>query len=202
MVKEASYSPDEALRLLQEGHARFVAGKPKYPHSCVDRCREVAEGQKPFAIVLTCSDSRVPPEIIFDRGIGDLFIIRVAGNVAEPAVMGSLLLAVGHFGCPIVVVMGHESCGAIKASLSADSVLIREPVGVIKLVELIRENIPESLGDPERNERVIHDAVMENLFATVRSIGEDSFVADRVAAGTLRIVPALYSLETGKIAWV
>jgi len=202
MENNKRFSPEESFALLREGHARFLAGKPEHPHGLVDRCGELAEGQKPFAIIITCSDSRVPPEIIFDRGIGDLFVIRIAGNVVDPAILGSLLLALKHFGCPLVVVMGHQSCGAIRMALSPDSVLIREPVGVIKLVELIRENIPETLANPERNDGVIHQGVMENLSAAVSAIESDAFVADRVSEGKLRIIPALYSHESGKITWL
>jgi carbonic anhydrase len=202
MEKSATFSPAEALQALREGNARFLSGQPEYPNASKGFRGEGAGIPKPFAIVLTDSDSRICPETIFDRGIGDLLVVRVAGNIAEPAVMGSLLLAVRHFESPLVVVLSHESCEAIRIALLPDSVLIREPVGVIKLVELIRENIPESLADPDRNERVVHNAVLENLAATVRAIGDDPFVADRVAGGKLRIVPALYSPETGEITWV
>jgi carbonic anhydrase len=194
-------APDEVYRLLSEGNERFASGKSERPHCGTDRRIEVSGGQAPFAAILTCSDSRVPPEIVFDRGIGDLFVVRVAGNTAESTVIGSLTLAVNHFGCSLIVVLAHENCGAILAALSPDDVLIREPVPVIKMVERIRENIPVAMSSPDRGDAAVAAAVHEHADAVVRRIVEEPFIAGRIDAGKLRVVPAHYSLATGKVAW-
>ena len=199
-VKQA-ISSDEALRLLIKGNARFLAGKPERPHCTVDCRMEVAGGQSPFAVIVSCSDSRVPPEIVFDRGIGDLFVIRVAGNVVDNIVIGSLTLALNHFGCPLVVVLGHESCGAIRVALSPDEVLIREPVPIIRIVEMIRENIPEAMAGSVRDDAVVAAAVHEHTAAAVQLIVEEPFIAERIAEGKVQVIPAYYSLATGEVEW-
>ena len=108
-----------ALQLLTEGNARFAAGRMIHPHTDADRRAEVArEGQHPFATVLTCADSRVPAEIVFDRGIGDIFVVCVAGNVVGPSELGSVEYAVDHLATPVVLVLGHSLCGAVQATLS------------------------------------------------------------------------------------
>ena len=201
MSAKQTMTSEEALKLLVEGNARFAAGKPQCPHCTVDRRMEVASGQSPFTVIVSCSDSRVPPEIVFDRGIGDLFVVRVAGNVVDSAVIGSLALAVNHFGCPLVVVLGHESCGAISVALSSDEALIREPVPVIKMAEMIRENIPESLAETARDDAAVTRAVREHIASVVRRIVEEPFIAERIAEGMTRVIPAYYSLAEGTVSW-
>ena len=191
----------ESLKFLAEGNVRFVSEKPERPHCTSERRAEVSGGQSPFAVILSCSDSRVPPEIVFDRGIGDLFVIRVAGHVVDSAVIGSLTLAVSHFGCPLVVVLGHENCGAIRAALLTDEALIREPVPVIKMVEMIRENITDVSAARARGDAGVAEAVREHTAASVQRIVEEPFIADRIAEGRLRVIPAYYSLATGMVSW-
>src|SRR5215218_7417660 len=111
--------PADALKAIMEGNARFVAAKAAYPHQTVEQRTSVAGGQHPIAVVLSCSDSRVPPELVFDQGLGDLFVVRVAGNVADDAVIASIEYAVEHLGPTLVVVLGHEKCGAVAATLDA-----------------------------------------------------------------------------------
>ena len=110
-------SPDDALKMLMEGNARFVAAKAEHPAQSAERRAEVAKGQAPFAVVLGCADSRLSPEILFDRGLGDLFVVRVAGNIADDAVIGSIEYAVEHLHAPLVMVLGHEKCGAVQAAI-------------------------------------------------------------------------------------
>jgi carbonic anhydrase len=201
MFAKQTVTSDEAARLLIEGNARFAAGKPERPYCTPDRRMEVASGQSPFAAILSCSDSWVPPEIVFDRGIGDLFVVRVAGHVIDSAVIGSLALAVNHFGCPLVVVLGHENCGAIKVALSPDELLIREPVQVIKMAEIIRECIPAALAARTRGDADVTEAVREHTAASVQRIAEKPFIAERIAEGLVRVIPAYYSLATGVVSW-
>ncbi|OPY05375.1 MAG: Carbonic anhydrase 2 [Syntrophus sp. PtaB.Bin001] len=117
---EQSISPDEALQRLMDGNKRYVESKMTSSASCNATSRAaLASSQKPYAIILTCSDSRVPPEIIFDKGLGEIFVIRVAGNVPDPVVIGSIEYAAEHLGSPLVMVLGHERCGAVKATVEA-----------------------------------------------------------------------------------
>ncbi|HEY4484757.1 MAG TPA: carbonic anhydrase, partial [Nitrospiria bacterium] len=110
-------NPDKALTMLMEGNARYVEGKMLHPNQAADRMGELAKGQHPFAVILGCADSRVPPEIVFDQGLGDLFVLRVAGNIADDAVIGSIEYAVEHLGTTLVFVLGHERCGAVSAAV-------------------------------------------------------------------------------------
>ena len=115
-----SISPDEALQRLMDGNKRYVENKMTTSSRCDAASRTaLAHSQKPYAVVLTCSDSRVPPEIIFDKGLGEIFVIRVAGNVPDPVVLGSIEYAVEHLGSPLIMVLGHERCGAVKATVEA-----------------------------------------------------------------------------------
>ncbi|HUV35805.1 MAG TPA: carbonic anhydrase, partial [Patescibacteria group bacterium] len=111
---------DEAFEALMAGNGRYVAGAPVHPRQTAARRAETAGGQHPFAVVITCADSRVPPEILFDQGIGDLFVIRVAGNITGNAVVGSVEYAAEHLGVPLVVVLGHTHCGAVNAAIVGD----------------------------------------------------------------------------------
>src|SRR5207237_5372942 len=111
----APLTPDQALSRLVAGNQRFVAHKPTHPHEDLARRHDLAGSQHPFAVVLSCSDSRLPPELVFDQGLGDLFVIRVAGNITDAAVIGSIEYAVEHLHAPLIVVLGHEKCGAVTA---------------------------------------------------------------------------------------
>lgn len=113
-------SPDEALNLLIEGNKRYVNNQLTLTQRCTTESRaSLAKSQKPYAVILTCSDSRVPPELLFDQGLGEIFIIRVAGNIPDPVVLGSIEYAVEHLGSPLVMVLGHERCGAVKATVES-----------------------------------------------------------------------------------
>jgi carbonic anhydrase len=117
---EAAVSPEDALQKLMDGNKRYVANQMTGIKLCDLSARAgLAKSQKPYAVVLTCSDSRVPPEIIFDKGLGEIFVIRVAGNIPDPVVLGSIEYAVEHLGSPLVMVLGHERCGAVKATVEA-----------------------------------------------------------------------------------
>jgi carbonic anhydrase len=113
----AGVSPDDARTQLMQGNARYVAAKMKHPTQSAERRIEVAKGQHPVAVVLGCADSRVPPELLFDQGLGDLFTVRVAGNIADDAVIGSIEYALEHLGATLVMVLGHERCGAVQAAV-------------------------------------------------------------------------------------
>jgi carbonic anhydrase len=202
MTPSPDISPNLAIQILKEGNARFVSDRLEHPHSGILRRNEMAGGQHPFAAVVACSDSRVPPEIIFDRGIGDLFVVRVAGNILEPAGLGSLVYAVRHLGCPLIVVMGHESCGAVKVSLAPDTELIREPVAVIRIAEMIRENIPDTLSKRSKIVDITGAAVKENAGTIAKHIESEPFLEQSIAEGSLTVKRAYYSFATGVVSWL
>ncbi|NNL64779.1 MAG: carbonic anhydrase [Myxococcales bacterium] len=197
---------DEALDRLREGNQRFVSGRSGGGNERTYAPAEVADGQAPFAIILGCSDSRVPAEIVFDQGLGDLFVIRVAGNIVAPSQVGSVEFAAESFGTPLVVVLGHTECGAIQATLDD----LRNP-GVStsrnlrSIVDRVRPAIegvytPDAEGDPDR---LFHQAVQANVAASVAHLQNDSeILARRIGAGQLRVVGAEYALATGVVEFL
>jgi carbonic anhydrase len=184
-------TPDEALDQLLAGNARVVDGRAA-GHDLVARREEVASAQDPFAVVLSCSDSRVPSELVFDQGLGDLFVCRVAGNVLDPFVVGSLEYAVDQFSPPLVVVMGHERCGAVTAAVE----LVNGggiPGGSIHAVV-------DALAAVLERGMSVDEAVRANTLAGARALPERSAIVRRAAeAGELRVVPAVYSLDSGEV---
>lgn len=199
MNSENPLSPENALNLLITGNLRFFENKPVHPNIDFIRRKNAVKGQSPYAVIVSCSDSRVPPEIIFDSGIGDLFIVRSAGSILDSAGMGSIIYAVTHLECPLVVILGHESCGAIRTALLDDNELIHEPGAIIKLVEIIRDNIPESLNKKNILENPIEQAVKENIFNISDMINEEPLIKNYVETGKIMIKSAFYSLSTGKV---
>jgi carbonic anhydrase len=194
-------SAAEVLRDLTDGNARFTGGAPRHPHSGLDRVREVAGAQRPQAVVLTCSDSRVPPEVIFDQGIGDLFVVRVAGNVANNDQIGSSEYAIEHFGAPLLVVLGHSKCGAVSAVLNGDAVskdIARMVVHIGEAVAKVRKDRPLLKGAD-----LVAASVQTNVQETMKDLRTGSdLIAGRVRDGKLKIVGGVYNLADGKVAWV
>lgn len=197
----------EALQKLIQGNQRFVDGQGgrdlDFEHS---RRLELVDEQAPFAIVLGCSDSRVPLELIFDQGLGDLFVIRIAGNIASPSQIGSIEFAAGKFGTPLVVVMGHTQCGAVAATvdhLVSGSEVPTPHLGFIvesikPAVQSVRDANP-AMGAVE----LIAESTRENVRRTARSLGRASeLLKKRMEAGLLSIVGAEYSLDTGRVEFL
>jgi len=195
-------TPGEARRLLEEGNRRFTGGNQAHPNSGAARRMETTAGQAPFATILTCSDSRVPPEVIFDRGIGDLFVVRVAGNVADDTVTASILYAVEHLFCPLVVVLAHERCGAVTASLAADDGLAGEPREILSLIDTIRNNTPESRLAAGNTAERLDPAIRENAGTVAGQLRRHPAVAKRIETGAVEVAEAFYSLETGRVSWL
>ena len=191
----------EVLKDLTTGNARFAAGHSKHPHMDLRRIHEVAAGQHPHAVVLTCSDSRVLPEALFDQGIGDLFVIRVAGNVANNDEIASCEYAVEHFNCPVLVVLGHSNCGAVTAVVNRD----REPEDIGRLVnhtseavERVRQQSPQLNGAD-----LLAACVKENVLETIADLKKGCpEIADRVRENKLKLVGAVYSLDNGRVTWL
>jgi carbonic anhydrase len=184
-------TPDQALDRLVQGNRRYLFARMSHPVSNEERRREIAAGQHPFAVILGCADSRVPPEILFDEGLGDLFVVRVAGNVADDAVIGSIEYAVDHLKTPLVLVLGHERCGAVQAALDGG-----EASGHLDaLLKCIRPAIDTTRG---LQGDALDNAVRANVMLVVRELrGSGPILSAAVSAGTLKVVGARYDLDTG-----
>jgi carbonic anhydrase len=193
--KENSVSSDSALHKLIEGNKRYIAGEFIHPNQTAERRTEVANSQLPFAVILSCSDSRVPPEIIFDQGIGDLFVIRVAGNVLNDEILGSIEYAVEHLGAQLVVVLGHERCGAVSAAIKGGEI----PGHIKSLVDSIMpavERAKSESGD------LLENAVNENVAMVVEKLKSSEPILEHlVTHGDLKIIGARYDLDDGKVAF-
>src|SRR3989338_1759429 len=197
-------SAQEALERLREGNRRFVSDvRSRDTFTSETRRRELAAGQEPFAIILGCSDSRVPAEIVFDQGLGDLFVIRVAGNIVAPSQIGSVEFAVENFGTRLVVVLGHSQCGAVQATLKD----LEQPVEsrsthLNAILGRIRPSLAPLLESDLKCDRgaLISKAVQRNVQAAVKDlqVGSD-FLMYEIGRGNLKIVSAVYSVETGAV---
>lgn len=191
----------EALTRLQAGHARFLTQEPLAPRREFARITETSQGQHPFAIVLTCSDSRVPPEILFDQGFGDLFIVRVAGNVAGPDELGSLEYGVGHLHIPLVVVLGHSKCGAVTAAVEGG----HAPGSIPALLRQIQPAVQRArAASPQAtNPELVPAAITHNVWVGVETIlTKSDDIAGALGLGQARVVGAVYDLSTGGIQWL
>jgi carbonic anhydrase len=191
-VAEPTMPANQALKLLLEGNQRFVAGKLEHPNQTPDRRAEVAKGQHPFASVLACSDSRTPPEIIFDRGLGDIFTVRVAGNVADKVVIESLDYSVKHLGVRVVMVLGHRRCGAVIAAVAGHE----DEGDVGPMLSELRPAVAASKGMPGDP---IENAVRENVKLVMKNLATSTELSAMVKSGELKIVGGIYDLDTGTI---
>lgn len=196
-------SSDDALKLLQEGNARFVSMKMEHPDITAARREETGRnGQAPFAVVLACSDSRVPVETIFDRGIGDIFVVRVAGNVAmDASVIGSVQYAVEHLGCPLLVVFGHTECGAVAAAVSSSP--LEGPLGEIqKKIEPIALKV-EKAHSELKGSALTNAVVRANAIHASRDLFEGiPQISSLAGSGKLKVKVAIYDIVTGKVEWI
>ena len=193
----------EALIQLQEGNQRFVEGKSTRNTNYTQRRNELVDGQTPFAIILGCSDSRVPTEIVFDQGLGDLFVIRIAGNIVAPSQIGSIEFAVETFQTPLVVVLGHTHCGAVAATLNQ----IRQPQAsrsqhLRSIAGRIRPAVEPLLEiwTDLAHEQLLERAIRSNVRMSVNQLQRgSSFLEKMYDSGSLWIVGAEYSLESGEV---
>ena len=199
--KSPAYTADEALARLKAGNARFVSGQARFPTVQKEVLAELAKGQQPYATVLGCSDSRVPPELVFDAGFGDLFVVRVAGNVLGPSIMGTLQYAGTHLHTPLFIVMGHEGCGAVTAALATELDGERQK----SRIEVLLENIVPALDGLDRSlspGALLHAAVEANVRWTVRTMLETPEARMRAAEGRMKLVGAVYDLDTGAVRFL
>ncbi len=192
---------EEALARLKEGNRRFAQGNTVHAHQSADWRKHLVGGQKPFATILGCSDSRVPVELVFDQGFGDLFIARVAGNVITTDVVGSLEYAVAHLSTSLIVVLGHQGCGAVTAAVQALNGPTRELPGIKKLVDLIEPGIPEAQPGHTHEQRI--DAAVEaNVRFSLKQLAQQPDVNAIIAAKKVQLVGAVYELNTGNVRFL
>ena len=192
-----SISAQEALKRLQEGNSRFISDKLNHPHESRDWRAALEAAQHPFAVILGCADSRVPPELVFDQGFGDLFVVRVAGNIVDTDVTASLEYAVDHLGTKLIVVLGHSHCGAVTAALDSLTDSMAEPDEIVSLlyrIEPALTDIPQGLD----RENKISEGVKRNVAMGVQRLSRVPDLMKSLKSGKLKIVGCVYDMHTGK----
>ena len=200
MTKNQPPTPQEAFELLLAGNQRFVAGTPDHPNQDAARRAEIAPGQRPFAVLFGCSDSRLAAEVIFDRGLGDLFVVRTAGHVVDTSVMGSVEFAVSQLSVPLIVVLGHDRCGAVRATIDAlDSGVM--PGGYLR--DLVERVTPSVVSARARGTDDLDEIEAEHVRGTVRLLLErSSILAGAVRNRTCLVLGATYRLADGRFRLV
>jgi carbonic anhydrase len=194
--QKTDLTPDQALAKLMEGNKRYASSHSQRPHQTARRRHELEKDQHPFACILSCSDSRVPPEIVFDEGLGDLFVVRVAGHIVDNAVTGSIEYAVEHLGSKLVLVLGHERCGAVQATLGGG-----EPgTHIQSLVEAISPAVIDAKKEPGEP---LANAVRANVRLVVQQLRQSGpILAEQLRSHKIRIVGAVYDLDRGSVLLV
>jgi carbonic anhydrase len=193
-------SAELALNKLRAGNRRFVEGHAIHPHESLRWRESLSTEQHPFAAILGCSDSRVSPELLFDEGLGDLFVVRNAGHVADDNTLGSLEYAAAHLEVPLIVVLGHETCGAVTATV--DVVKNGKPVDghILRLVDAIAPAVPAFEGP---SPAVVDRAIRTHIRAVVQKVSESiPVLRTKVQEGALQVVGAYYELQTGRVQWL
>jgi carbonic anhydrase len=198
---QPAYTAAQALRRLKEGNARFVGGRARFPTVQKEVLAELAKGQQPYATVLGCSDSRVPPELVFDAGFGELFVIRVAGNVLGSAIKGTLQYAGTHLHTPLFIVLGHEGCGAVEAAIAEKF----HGASHHSRIALLLRNISPALDslDPTLAPTALLSAAVEaNVRLTVREVLESPEGKARTRQGDMKMIGAVYDIATGRVRFL
>ncbi|HEY9897440.1 MAG TPA: carbonic anhydrase [Candidatus Sericytochromatia bacterium] len=184
--------PEAALQKLMVGNQRFRQHHPQYPDQSAARLQAVSQAQHPFATILSCADSRVPVELIFDQGVGDIFDVRIAGNIATPEVIGSIEYAIVLLDTPVLMVLGHERCGAVTAAVNSEVL----PGAISNLVKAILPAIEPHKG---ATADLIDTAVMANVRYQIAQLKRSPLLTERLQAGTLKIVGGRYDLDAGSV---
>jgi carbonic anhydrase len=195
------YTADQALARLVAGNQRFVRGKARFPTVKKDVLAGLAKAQQPYATIVGCSDSRVPPELVFDAGFGELFIVRVAGNVISPEVIGTLQYAAVHLHTPLFVILGHEGCGAVQAALAVKFEGARERR---RIARLLRRILPGLGGLRQRRDAdaQLKAAVEANVRWSMQQLRETPEGKARMKEGILKLVGAIYELKSGRVRFL
>jgi carbonic anhydrase len=200
--KHTELTPDQVLALLKEGNDSFVSGRASSAQIDMARRLEIAKSQAPIAVLVGCSDSRVPPEILFGRGLGDMFIIRNAGNTVDLTAQGSIEYAVGELGVPLILVLGHERCGAVAASLDVVERSVEFPG---RIGEMVQPIIPATIKARQAaapgasHDEILDAAVRENVRRVALHLSLSELLTERQRAGRLKIVGARYDLDDGRV---
>ena len=194
-------SSDSLVR-LEEGNARFVSGATIHPNiDMKTRTRTAREGQTPFAAILSCADSRAPIELVFDQGIGDIFSVRNAGNIYDDIAIGTLEIAVTHFNSPVMIVLGHTDCGAIKLAIEGKVLkgnMMKVIDRIVPIVDLVRANKPDL-----RNAKFLLEVTKENTLNTMEEIkAKSELIRSKVEKGELRLIAGIHYLDSGKVEWL
>src|SRR5713101_8476988 len=194
---QPSVAPAEAISKLKEGNGRYTSGNLQHPGQTAERRTELANTQHPFAAILSCSDSRVPPEIVFDEGLGDLFVVRVAGNVINDESLGSIEYSVDHLGVRLVLVLGHQSCGAVKAAKETIAAKGKAPGHIQSLVTAIKPAMEATVnGDLDATIK----ANVKHVADALRS--STPILKGRVDSGEMKVIGGYYSLDTGSVTFL
>jgi len=193
-TEQGNMSGDQALEKLLDGNRRYVDAMQEYPNQTRERRNELKNGQVPFAVVLGCSDSRVPPEIIFDQGLGDLFVVRVAGNVMDNMALGSIEYAVSHLKTPLVVVLGHSQCGAVTETLSSHGPAKGQMGRLAEAIQPAVAQVTDQPGNKVSNTAKVNAKMVAHRLRTSKPI-----LSEAVAAGELTVAAAYYELSTGAV---
>ncbi|BCW44114.1 carbonic anhydrase [Arthrobacter sp. StoSoilB5] len=193
-------TPALAWRRLQEGNERFVSGESLHPNQDASRRSSLVENQNPFAVIFGCSDSRLAAEIIFDLGLGDAFVVRTAGQVIDDAVLGSLEYSIAELRVPLIVILGHDSCGAVKATKAAVETG-EMPVGFIR--DLVERITPSVLTAKRNDQEDVNDMVVEHVKQTAARLADSSrVISDAIDDGRVAVVGLSYKLDEGRAALV
>ena len=194
---QPAVAPAEAISKLKEGNGRYASGNLQHPGQTTERRAELAKSQHPFAIIVSCSDSRVPPEIVFDQGLGDLFVVRVAGNVIDDHSQGSIEYAVDHLAVRLVVVLGHQSCGAVKAAKETIAAKTKATAHIQSLITAIQPAVEATInGD-------LDATVKANVKDVVQALSSSTpILKPKVDSGEVQVIGAYYSLDTGSVTFL
>jgi carbonic anhydrase len=191
---QPSVAPAEAISKLKEGNGRYTSGNLQHPGQTAERRTELAKTQHPFAAIVSCSDSRVPPEIVFDQGLGDLFVVRVAGNVINDEGLGSIEYTVDHLGTRLILVLGHQSCGAVKAARETIAAKGKAPGHIESLVTAIKPAVEATAKDD------LETTVKANVKNVVQALRSSTpILKAEVDSGKIQVVGGYYSLDTGAV---
>ena len=198
-VSAAPVTPLEAIARLKAGNAAFVEKPEAALNITADQRKALAKGQSPFASVLSCADSRVPPEVVFHTGLGELFVVRAAGHVADHSVLASLEYAAEHLNVPLILVMGHEACGAVKATIETPPGKSLGP-NLDFLIKAIRPAVSAAAGAPESTR--LRAGILENVSDTINDLVEQSeILREKFEAGEIGLVGGFYELSSGRVTF-
>jgi carbonic anhydrase len=194
---QPSVAPAEAISKLKEGNGRYTSGNLQHPGQTTERRTELAKTQHPFAAIVSCSDSRVPPEIVFDQGLGDLFVVRVAGNVINDEGLGSIEYTVDHLGTRLILVLGHQSCGAVEAARETIAAKGKAPGHIESLVTAIKPAVEATAKDD------LETTVKANVKNVVQALRSSKpILKAEVDSGKIKVIGGYYSLDTGAVTFL